>query len=234
MTVALPDNPSTSNIEVGKDFLFYVNKGTAALPVWALVGGQRSSDLKRKRDEIDGSHKTSGGWKITKGGLASWSIDLSSLVILSDEGFAILEAAFDQNKELNIKLEYPDGTAQTGWGTLTGLDLSNAHDAEAEVSGTISGNGALTSRAPSVSPLSATMSKAAAADKVFTIVPSTTTVSSVKNGDTALTLTTHYTYSTGTLTIKSTYLSGLSIGTTTLAITTGDGAVLNVFVTITA
>lgn len=147
MAVTLPDNPSVSNIEVGKDFLLYVNGGTVAVPVWKLVGGQRNSDLKRKRDEIDGSHKTSGGWKITKGGLASWSIDLGSLVILADEGFLLLEAAFDQNKEINIKLEYPDDTVQTGWGTLTSLDLSNAHDAEAQISGSISGNGALSARA---------------------------------------------------------------------------------------
>ncbi len=91
----LPKNPAISNIEVGKDFLLSVNKGTVAKPEWLLIGGQRSSDLKRSRDEIDGSHKTSGGWTVKKSGLASWSIDLSGLVVIKYEGFQILEYAFE-------------------------------------------------------------------------------------------------------------------------------------------
>lgn len=78
------------------------------------------------------------------------------------------------------------------------------------------------------------MSKAAAADKVFTIAPTSTTVSGVTDDGSALTVTTHYTYSGGTLTIKGTYLATVAVGVHTIVATTGDGAELTMRITITA
>ena len=202
MAITLPVNPSTSSAEVGKDFLLYVNAGTVAVPVWTLVGGQRNSSLGRTAEEIDVSHKGSNGWGSKKSGLRSWSIDLDALVVLSDTGMAILEYAFQNGKELNIRLKYPDGTVQEGWGSLTDFSLDTPHDGEASISGTISGNGALTDRSPSVSPLAATVSKAAAADKVFTVSPTAATVSGVTDDGAAVTITSGYIYSAGTLTIN--------------------------------
>lgn len=234
MSITLPTNPSVSSASVGKDFILKINTGTAAIPVWTTIGGQRGASLKRTADEIDVSDKVSGGWKAVKAGLRSWGIDLDGLVVLSDVGLQALEQGFMEGVEINVLLLYPDGTVQTGWGSVTDFSLDTPHDGEATLKGTISGNGELTVRTPSISPLTATMSKAAAADKVFSILPTTTAVTTVKNGATTLTVTTNYTYSAGTLTIKSTYLSGLTAGDYTLAITTGDGAILNVYVTITA
>ena len=58
-------NASTT-ASAGKDYLIYLNTGsTEASPTWTLLGGQRSGDLSRQADEIDASHKTSGGWKST-------------------------------------------------------------------------------------------------------------------------------------------------------------------------
>ncbi|MBP2638441.1 MAG: phage tail protein [Firmicutes bacterium] len=232
--VTLPTNPSTSSATVGKDYLLNVNTGTPTVPIWTIVGGQRGTSLARSADEIDVSHKTSGGWKSVKAGLRSWSMDLDGLVLLQDEGLQALEYAFMQGIEVNIQLLYPDGSYQTGWGSLTDFSMETPHDGEASLSGTISGNGALSDRTPGISPLTATMSLAAAADKVFTILPATTTVSSVKNGSTAITVTTDYTYSSGTLTILSGYLDGLTAGAYTFTVTTGDGAALTVTITITA
>lgn len=141
--ITLPDNPSTQAAEVGKDFLLDVNTGTAAIPTWTLVGGQRNSSLGRTADEIDVSHKTSGGWKSVKAGLRGWSIDLDSLVLLNDLGFQVLEQGFAQGKELNVRLRYPDGTAKMGWGSVTDFSMDTPHDGEASISGTISGNGPL-------------------------------------------------------------------------------------------
>ena len=231
----LPTNPSVSSASVGKDFLLYVNTGTVGSPTWTLVGGQRGASLGRTADSIDLSHKTSGGWKSMKAGLRGWSVDLDGLVLLQDAGLQALESAFMSGLEVNIKMEYPDGTIQTGWGSLTDFSMETPHDGEASIKGTIDGNGELTSRAPSVTPLSATMSKAAAADKVFTIAPSTETVSSVTDDGSALTITTHYTYSSGTLTIKgSAYLASVAVGVHTIEVTTGSGAKLRVLITITA
>lgn len=234
MSITLPTNPSVSSASVGKDFILKINTGTAAVPEWTTIGGQRGASLKRTADEIDVSDKVSGGWKAVKAGLRSWSVDLDGLVVLSDVGLQALEQGFMEGVEINVLLLYPDGTVQTGWGSVTDFSLDTPHDGEATLKGTIGGNGELTARTPSISPLTATMSKASPADKVFSILPTTTAVATVKKGATTLELSTDYTYSGGKLTIKSGYLDELTAGDYTLAITTGDGAILNVYVTITA
>ena len=234
MAITLPVNPSTSSASVGKDYLLYINTGTALSPVWTLIGGQRSADLSRSADSIDVSHKTSGGWKSNKAGLRGWSIDLDALVLLSDAALPYLEKAFDDGTEINVRLRYPNMTEQIGWGSLTDFSLATPHDGEASLTGTIEGNGALSSRSPSVDPVAATVSKASPADKVFTVAPSATTVSAVKIDGVAVVLASGYTYATGTLTIKSATCGALTIGNHTIEVTTGDGATLIMILTVTA
>ena len=234
MSAILPENPSQSNATVGKDYLLSINTGTVAVPVWTLVGGQRGASLSRTADEIKVGHKTSGGWNSVKAGLRSWGIDLSGLVLLQDEGVRALETAFMNGQEVNVRLLYPNGSVQTGWGSLTDFSMETPHDGEASLKGKISGNGALSARTPDVDVYSFTMSKAAATDKVLTITPSTTTVTSVKNGATTLTSLADYSYTAGALTVESTYISGLAVGTHVLTITTGENATLTVAMTLTA
>ena len=234
MAITLPVNPSTSSASVGKDYLLYINTGTALSPVWTLIGGQRSADLSRSADSIDVSHKTSGGWKSNKAGLRGWSIDLDALVLLSDAALPYLEKAFDDGTEINVRLQYPNMTEQIGWGSLTDFSLATPHDGEASLTGTIEGNGALSSRSPSVDPVAATVSKASPADKVFTVAPSATTVSAVKIDSVAVVITSGYLYSAGTLTIKSATCGALTIGNHTIEVTTGDGATLIMILTVTA
>ncbi|MBR4401027.1 MAG: phage major tail protein, TP901-1 family [Synergistes sp.] len=143
MAVTLPDNPSTSNAQVGKDFLVYINTGTAAEPTWTLVGGQRSGTLNREADSIDVSYKASDGWKASKAGLRGWSLELGTLVMLSDTGIEALATAFESGKEVNLKFEQPNSSYYTGWGSITSFSLSTPHDGAAEISGTVEGNGAL-------------------------------------------------------------------------------------------
>ena len=145
--LTLPDNPNTSDGEVGKDFILKINTGTVEAPVWTTIGGQRGTSLSRSADEIDVSSKTSGGWKAVKAGLRSWSIDLDGLVVLDDIGLQALEQAFMAGVEINIQIVYPDATMQTGWGSLTDFSMDTPHDGEATIKGTISGNGALSARA---------------------------------------------------------------------------------------
>ena len=234
MAITLPVNPSASSAAVGKDFLLKINTGTAGSPTWTIVGGQRSADLGRSADSIDVSHKTSGGWKSSKAGLRGWSVDLDALVLLSDAALPYLEKAFQDGAEINVQLLYPDGTVQSGWGSLTDFSLATPHDGEASLTGTIEGNGALSSRSPSVDPVAATVSKASPADKVFTIAPSATTVSAVKIDSVAVVITSGYLYSAGTLTIKSATCGALTIGNHTIEVTTGDGATLIMILTVTA
>ena len=143
VTFATPAKEST-NATAGKDYLIYLNTGaTEANPTWTLLGGQRSGDLSRQADEIDASHKTSGGWKSTLPGLRSWSIDLESVYLAGDAGAKFLEAAFLAGKNVHIKFEYPDKTYVTGWGSVTECSLKTPHDDVATISGTIKGDGAL-------------------------------------------------------------------------------------------
>lgn len=139
----------TSNATAGKDYLIYLNTGTSeAAPTWTLLGGQRSGDLSREADEIDASHKTSGGWKSTLPGLRSWSIDLESVYLKDDAGAKFLEEAFLVGKQVNVKFEYPDKSYVTGWGSVTECSLSTPHDDVATLSGTIKGDGALSELQP--------------------------------------------------------------------------------------
>jgi len=234
MSITLPVNPSISSASVGKDFLLKINTGTAGSPVWTIVGGQRSADLSRSADSIDVSHKTSGGWKSSKAGLRGWSIDLDALVLLSDAALPYLEMAFQTGAEVNVQLLYPDGTVQAGWGSLTDFSLKTPHDGEASISGTIEGNGALADRAPSMTPLLVSGSKGTPADAVFSITPTTATISAVKIDGSVLTITTNYTYATGTLTVKSATIGALTIGSHTMEVTTGDGATLTAVITLAA
>lgn len=84
-----------------------------------------------------------------------------------------------------------------------------------------------------VSPASATYSKTSAADVVFTVVGATS-IASVKKGSSTLTATTDYTYSSGTLTIKSAYLGALDNGAVTLDITADNGITKSVVITVAA
>lgn len=135
---------ATSTATAGKDYLIYLNTGTTeAAPTWTLLGGQRSGDLNREADEIDASHKTSGGWKSTLPGLRSWSIDLETVYLAGDTGAKFLEAASLAGKQVHVKFEYPDKSFVTGWGSITECSLSTPHDDVATLKGTISGDGPL-------------------------------------------------------------------------------------------
>jgi TP901-1 family phage major tail protein len=232
--ITLPTNPSPAQATVGKNYLLYINTGTATTPVWTLIGGQKASTLTRKGASIDASDKTTGGWTSSLVGLLSWSISLDGLVKLQDTGYQALELAFNAGQQINVQLVYSDLTYRTGWGVITELTLDNQYNQAATIKGTIEGSGALSALYPNVTPCTATVSKAAATDLSFTIAPSTQTISSVMNGATALTLTTHYTYSAGALVIKAAYWTSLSTGTQTITVNFSDSTSVTIVVTETA
>ena len=146
-TYTFPEPPATSTATAGKDYLVYVaTAGTASNYTWTLVGGQRTGSLSRTAEEIDASHKTSGGWTTKIAGLRSWSLDLESIYLAGDDGAKFLEAAFLQGKQVFIKFEYPDKSYVTGWGAITDLSLETSHDDVATITGTIAGAGALSDR----------------------------------------------------------------------------------------
>lgn len=222
--ITLPENPSKSTATTGKDHLLSINTGTIAVPEWQLVGGQRNAALNEKADSIDASHKTSGGWKSTLPGMKSWSIDYSGLGMLGNIGVAAMHQAFRESQQVNTKFEYPDGSYQIGWASVTSYALDTPHDGVATLKTSLEGVGPISEikipATASASPTTGTFSKAAAADLPITISPSTTTVRSVSNGGDILILGTDYTYSGGALTILKNYLTNQSDGPVALLIDT--------------
>ena len=222
--LSLPKNPSSSEGTVGKDYLVSINKGTAAEPVWVLVGGQRNAALDMSADTVDTSHKTSGSWKSGSQGLKSWKIDFSGLSMLNDEGVSYVEACYRQGADANIKLEYPDGRYRTGWASVTSFSMDTPHDGVATLKSTFNGKGPIsemiTPEKASIAPTSGSYSKAAAKDVTFSVTPTTETMRSVVNGGSTLVSGTDYTYSAGTLTILSTYLAKQSNGAVSLTVNT--------------
>ena len=138
---ALPENPNKSIAEAGKDTMLYVNKGTADKTVWLVIGGQRNTPLTRKANTLDASHKTSGSWGSKVPGIKEWSISYSGLQIATDEGLQILDYAFVNSKQINVKIAYKNGSYRTGWAHITQYDDDCAHDAISTVKVTLEGNG---------------------------------------------------------------------------------------------
>lgn len=140
-------NSNAAEAEVGKDIILSINSGTSDEPVWSILGGQKSSDVKLKADELDTSSKTSSGFKTTRVGLKSWSLEIAALTILDDAALAILEQAYQEGVAVNIKQEYSDGTGQIGWAVITEMSLSTSYDGASELSATLTGDGELSKRA---------------------------------------------------------------------------------------
>lgn len=139
-------NSDAAVAEVGKDIILSINSGTSVEPVWSILGGQKSSDIKQKADELDTSSKTSSGFKTTKVGLKSWGLEIAALTILDDTALGVMEQAYQEGKAINIKQEYSDGTGQTGWAVITEMSLSTSYDGASELAATLVGDGELSQR----------------------------------------------------------------------------------------
>lgn len=133
------------DIALGKDFFLEVNTAaTEANPTWTVVGGQRSTALKRTADEIDASHKTSGGWKSTLPGLRSWSMESEAIIIMSDLGAEALAKAFHEGKLVHCRFKSAGGKiGYVGWASITDFSLDTGHTDVATLSITLNGNGPL-------------------------------------------------------------------------------------------
>ena len=107
----LPTDPSLTQAFAGKDVLLYVNgpSGTAATPVWTLVGAQKEANTKNSADTIDATNKTSGGWASQLAGTRKWTISFSALQVLDDNGQDILDYAYRKGIKIQVKLARPDG-----------------------------------------------------------------------------------------------------------------------------
>lgn len=134
----------------GRYFYVDVNTGTDAAPVWTKVGGQRDASLEMSKDAIETTSKTSAnGYKEKDHGLKEWSIEFDSLFVKSEAGYVALLAAFDQDKDISIRISDGTGTGsavawKTGKGIITKINTELPYEKEATYSVSVEGNGPLT------------------------------------------------------------------------------------------
>lgn len=239
----LPQPAATDTIVMGKNIFLYVNYGdnaTEASPVWALIGGQRSTSIELTADEIDASHKTSGGWKVSKAGLRGWKFSSEAVVLMSDVGAEGVGKAFLDGTVAQFRLVTKDDAgniikAEKGWGSVTSFSREAASDDVSTLSIEISGNGALANEQNTVTPATATFSKAAPVDKEFTLaLAGAAEVSAVKVGSTTLTEDTDYTLVGNTLTILDDYLSAQANGNVVFNIVASELNNMSVTITVGA
>jgi TP901-1 family phage major tail protein len=146
--ILLPQNPSTNLALAGRSFLLYVNTGTLESPDWLKIGGQRDTTRNLEGTEIDTSNKSDNGWASAVVGILSWGLDLEAIVTGDALGglsqtMQVLNQAFRNRQQLNVKFEFPDKSYETGWVYIVSQPLSTPHDDVATISATLKGVGDL-------------------------------------------------------------------------------------------
>lgn len=145
----LPTSPNTEIATAGKKVLLYVAQADND---FIVVGGQRNVPLSMTAESLNGSHKASGDWTTAIPGMKSWSISYDGLEIYSDVGVQILEHAFLNDKEVNVKIVYADKSYRTGWCFVTEFSDDNSHTDVNTLSITLTGNGEISERQEETTP----------------------------------------------------------------------------------
>lgn len=138
----------------GVDVLLKVKKGSS----FVVVGGQKGASLSRSAETIDVSDKTSGGWAESIMGLKSWGVDCEGFVTIGDEGYGLLETAFENREAIDVELKVggTGGYTRTGKAVIT--DFPEEYQQDSAVSFSISLQGA--------SPLTKTTNESLLSDSV--------------------------------------------------------------------
>jgi len=128
----------------GVNFLIYVNKGTAELPEYVKVAGQRGGTFNRGYDTIDVTSKDNNGWQDEEYGNGNWSIEADGLLVESDEGFKLLEAAFDNAEYVKVRFQTQAGNKYEGQAIISDFSIEAPYDDSATYSLSLNGKGAYT------------------------------------------------------------------------------------------
>lgn len=145
MAKVRPTMPASESKLLGRNILLFLNFGelaTYAVPIWALLGGQRSADFSSSADEIDLSDKVSDGYGDAAPGTKSTELTLELIIKPSDEAVAQLYAAYDNDEAVDILRWAKDGRSIRNWYAITEISESGAHDDAAILSVTLKGKGA--------------------------------------------------------------------------------------------
>lgn len=129
----------------GIDFVLKVNTGTVGSPVYTTVGSQRGASLNISQSTADVTTKDDAGWENNLPNMRSWSVDCDALWIESDTAYARIEAMILSGQaQYQVQILTQGANTYTGLVTATSLGLDMPYDAEATISCSFQGAGALT------------------------------------------------------------------------------------------
>jgi len=123
----------------GIDFILEVQQGANFIQ----VGGQQGATLNRSKESIETTSKDSNGWRNRVGGIKEWGIDADGLLIVSDQGYRILEDSFLNDNKLTVRIGTPSGMRFAGEVIVTDFPLEAGFEDMATYSVTLEGCGAL-------------------------------------------------------------------------------------------
>lgn len=127
----------------GIDIAISVNTGTAEVPVYTKVGGQRGATLNRSAETMETTSKDSDDFKEFEYGFKEWSLDADGLFVVDDAGFAALEDAYMTSEKVKVQVAMPSGVKYEGMAIISDLPLEFPYDDMTTYSATLQGSGVL-------------------------------------------------------------------------------------------
>jgi TP901-1 family phage major tail protein len=128
----------------GVNFKIYVDKSSSGSAQWVAVAGQRGGKLNRSASVHDTTTKDGNGWAEKRTGIKEWSIDGDGVVVFSDEGWKLLETAFNTNKVVKVHIGESGGVTYSGSAVISDFPIDMPYDNECTYSLKLEGTGALT------------------------------------------------------------------------------------------
>lgn len=125
----------------GKDFALYVNTGTAELPTYTKVAGQRGGTLNRSSEGIDITTKDNSGWTDEDYGNNSWGVDIDGVIPENEAGYTRLEDAWFNQEHILVQWRNPAGRAYQGLARIEDFPEEAPYDDTATYSLTLVGKG---------------------------------------------------------------------------------------------
>lgn len=124
----------------GIDVLIYIDIAS----VKTLVGGQRGATITKRTEIADAKHKSSGAWQNRVQTFLDWSVSGDAVIIENDACRAALDTAWRARTDVEVEVQYPDGTLVVGNAVIADLSDNAPHDNVATMTLELQGNGALT------------------------------------------------------------------------------------------
>lgn len=144
MPMQRPIRPADELKLLGRKVLIFLNYGEDAtweVPVWLLIGGQRTADFTNSADAIDTSDKNSNGYGDSEPGMKTTEISIEIIIKPSDPAIGQLYDAYNNDEAVDILRWCEDGRSTRNWYSITDMSETAAYDDAAILTVTLSGKG---------------------------------------------------------------------------------------------